>query len=242
MKKIVVIAGLSILLLVAMAYPAMAQWDIGVQVGDWFLYEGTLVSWEADDGVAFPPFYITALQTYNETNWMNYTITDIDADWVNFTVFTSWTNGSFTTAPFANNITGSSEIMVIGANLTQGELIRPTDMFAGDKTLNASIMLNTPNGTRETNVLNYSYNFYGSDYNQVYYWDKEYGIQVYYETTGVVPESTYSGAYTYKAKFELVNSSLGVVVPDLTAPILLLTLMSITALVALLQRHKKIAI
>ena len=48
MKKIVLIAGLSILLLTAMAAPAMAQWDIGIQVGDWFVYETELVQWDTE--------------------------------------------------------------------------------------------------------------------------------------------------------------------------------------------------
>ena len=246
MNKKILLIPLAVLLLSAMIAPALAQKElVGVQVGDWFLYEGTLVSWEADAGVAFPPFYATYLYDWNNTNWYNYTVTDIDADWVNFTVVTSWTNGSgIVTTNFANNITGSSEIMVIGSNLTQGELIRGPDFLnAGNKVLNASIMLDTPNGTREMNVLNYttSLSFGGGDpsiYTYLYYWDSVYGIQVYREYSGTVPPST-TGGYSYIGKLELVDSSLGVVVPDLTGPLLLLTIMSITVPIALLHRRKK---
>ena len=240
MKKIVLIAGLSLLLLAAIAHPAMAQWDIAIQEGDWFLYEGTLTRWISEEGFEFPPFYATYLQTYNESDWIKYTVEGIESENVTWSVMTHWTNGTETTATIMENTTSSSDIMVIGANLTQGAEIRPADMFVdAPRTLNASIMLDTSNGTKETNVLDYGYNFFGSDYAYKYYWDAMSGIQVYRETHGDASDFTSGAVYNYSSKLELVDSSLGIVVPDLTGPILLLTLMSITIPVALLHRRKK---
>mgnify|MGYP001151621573 CR=1 FL=1 len=56
MKKIILLTVFSVLLLSVMIVPSLSQeWTVGVNVGDWFTYEGTLVLWEADEGVPFPP-------------------------------------------------------------------------------------------------------------------------------------------------------------------------------------------
>ncbi len=47
MKKVILLAILSMLLLAAMVVPVMGQWDIGVEVGDWFTYETELIKWES---------------------------------------------------------------------------------------------------------------------------------------------------------------------------------------------------
>jgi hypothetical protein len=36
---------------------------VGVSVGDWFKYEGTLDYWEADDVVPFPPYQYTTFSS-----------------------------------------------------------------------------------------------------------------------------------------------------------------------------------
>ena len=99
MKRIVFLVVLLTLLLSAMAIPALAQygWTVGVNVGDWFLYEGTLINYESDT-VEFPPTYLQYLETYADSEWMNYTITDITDTLVTFEILTKWTNGSETTS------------------------------------------------------------------------------------------------------------------------------------------------
>jgi hypothetical protein len=240
MKKIVLIAGLSILLLTAMAAPAMAQWDIGIQVGDWFVYETELVQWDTE-GVSFPPWWNPGLLTLNETASVNYTVTGIDANFINFTVFRQWTNGSDVTTTLDFNITNVGQdvesYLVIGANLTQGDEIRPTSQYYGPMTLNASKMRTYNNSiTREANVLNYT----GFGIDTEYDWDTTTGIEVYYYTGGIdVSDGT--STVTYWARMELVDSNIDEldIVPDLTGIILLLTLMTITVPVALLHRRKK---
>ena len=62
---------LSVFLLSAMTVPSLSEteWIVGVNVGDWFLYEGTLVEYEADEGVPFPPNPIyTWLVPINESD------------------------------------------------------------------------------------------------------------------------------------------------------------------------------
>ena len=43
---------------------------------------------------------------------------------------------------------------------------------------------------------------------------------------------------TYDTKLELINSSSGVIVPELTGPVMLLTLMAIMVPIILLKRKK----
>ncbi len=250
MKKIIVPVGLSILLLIAMAAPAMGQWTVGISVGDWFKYEGTLVSWVSSGGVAFPPLYLEFLQVYNETDWFIYTVLDItpgdSGDNVTFSVLTHWSDGTETTADIEDNMTSSMTMMVIGAGLTEGEVIRTayTDDFGiawGARILGAPIMLTSPNGTRETNVCDYSVDIFGNIFEYLWYWDAETGVQVYYENS-ITNAYDYSsgGTYSYVAKLDLVDSSTeGVVVPDLAGPILLLSLMTITVPIVFLYKRKK---
>lgn len=244
MKKIALLVALSMLLLSAMVIPGMAQydWDVGVQVGDWFLYKGTLVYWESDE-VEFPPTYIAYLQTYNESDWIKYTITGISGYVVTFEVLTKWTNGSETTSTLEDDMTSSTTLMVIGANLTNGEEIRPAysllDMWAMPaRYLNESIMLNTPNGTREMNVLNHTSNIFDQLYHYTYYWDKITGAQVYFEeyATDVLNEN--QQMFSYRSKFELINSATGVVIPELAGPVMLSALMVITFSIFAHKRKK----
>jgi hypothetical protein len=246
MKKIVVIAGLSMLLLVAMAVPAMAQLDVGVEVGDWFKYEVKVTQWETEMEF-LPEGYIGPLTLAdNETNWIMYTVTDIVDDNVTFTVTYNWKNGTETEGTMVENVTNSMGLVAIGANMTEGEMVRDEFDFLGFMTwpaayLNASIMLENPNATRETNVLDYSIDIFGSPYDYLYYWDNATGMLVYYESWGDVAAFDPQPAYTYTVVWELVDSSVDdLLIPDLTAPILLLSLTSITVPIALLHRRKKL--
>jgi hypothetical protein len=251
MKKIILLAVLSMLLLCAMAVPAMAQydWDVGVEVGDWFLYEGTLLFYDSAT-VAFPPAFLEYLQVYNETDWMRYTVTDITPGTganVTFEVKLHYPDGSETTYELVDNITSSMTMMVLGANLTAYTEIRPAysimDMWPMPaRYLNESIMLVTDNGTRATNVLDHDSNIFGNIYHYIYYWDNETGIQVYHEEYATNVATQTGDTYSYKCKVDLVNSSSGVIVPDLTGPILLLTSMAITVPIVILHRRKKLFI
>jgi hypothetical protein len=245
-KKIVLLVALSVLLLSATAVPALAQydWDVGVEVGDWFLYEPTLISYESEE-VAFPPVYLEYLQTYDEASLMNYTVTDITGDIITFEIVYHWKNGTETTSTLADEMTISESLMVIGANLPNGAEIRPEysllDMWPmAARYLNESIMLETDTGTRETNVLDHDRNIFEQIYHHTYYWDKETGIQVYHaeHATGVLNQD--QQAFSYECKVELIDSSTGVVIPDLTGPVMLLTLLAITIPIVLLHRRKKL--
>jgi hypothetical protein len=250
MKKTLLIAGLSMLLLVAMAVPAMAgPWDVGIQAGDYFIYEAELVEWNVVSGEAsFPDFFSGLTAAHNGSNWIRYTVTDITTgdggDNVTFNVITSWADGD-TTATVVDNMTSSRTLMVIGANMTAGEEIRPATTYMGSRTINETITRDYNNSiTRDANVLDYTSAFGTSTYNYYRAWDVMTGMLVYSDFWGTIV-NTYGTPYevTYRGTMTLVDSSVeGLQIPDLTGPILLLTIMSISIPVALLHRRKKIVI
>jgi hypothetical protein len=219
-KKIVLLILFSVFLSCAMTVPSLSQWAVGVNVGDWFKYEGTLVLWEADPGVPFPPNeYALILKEYNETDWYNYTVTDIVGETVTFEILTHWSNGTETTSVLVDNMTSSFTMMVIGANLEPGTQIR--DEFDWEpilnfsyvwppRTLNEAIMVEYEAGTRETNVLDWVHPPTFGYTRQIYHWDKEYGIQVGYEVHSTATDFVSGGEYTYIAAFQLVDSSINV--------------------------------
>lgn len=238
MKKIFFLSSLAILLLAAMVVPALAQWSVGVQVGDWFLYETELIQWTTT-AVPFPPWWNPELQTINTTDWIKYTVTTISGEDITFSVVTHWSNGTETTVDAIESMTSSPAMMVIGANLTQGTQIRPESEYFGPMTLNASRTRTFNNSiSREVNVLNYT----GYLINTEYLWDKQTGIQVLYYTGGIaVYDFQTESEVTYWARIELKDSSISEldIIPDMTGPILLSALMALTLPIILLSRRKK---
>jgi len=251
MKKVILLIVLSMLLLGAMVAPAQAQIRTpGVLVGDWFKYEAKVTQFESTG--PFPPTLGPLTLADNETNYIMYNVTGIVQDVINFTVTYNWKNGTETYGTLDENVTFSMDMLAIGADMVEGDMVRDTYLFFGFYQwpalyLNASIMLANPNATRETNVLNYSgLNILGSIYDYRFYWDKATGMRVWYWNHGNVADSTaYGGgpAYVYTVQYELVDSSVqDVLVPDLTGPVLLLTTMLATIPIALLHKRKKIVI
>lgn len=258
MKKKILLLPLAVLLLMSAIVPlALAKELAGVKVGDWFKYRARVTQWEST--MAFLPdnYFGPLTLAENNTNAIWYNVTGITpgagGDNVTFTVQYDWKNGSVTTATVTYNVSTSDQlIFMIGANMTAGQMVSDTFDFLGmgifqypARYINATINLVNPNATRETNVLNYRINIFGADYNYTFYWDKATGMRVYYENSGIVPALDFIGqpAYSYTVKWELVDSSVnGLLIPDLTGPILLLAMMTATIPIAVLYRWKKTTI
>lgn len=258
MKKTVALFMFSAFLLLALAFTPKSQaFTIGVQVGDWFKYKGTIVYWRADPGVPFPPhMYATILQVYNETDWILYNITEIDvaAHNVTFQVTNHWKNGTETSYTFVDNMDTSFTMMVIDADLGPGDMVRPAyDWGFGlvwpPRYLNDTIEVEYIGGEpRKVKVLDWVHPplpFNPKAYTrQIYWWDNETGIQVRYEvhenSTAYDPETFAPiGDYEYIATFELIDSSYGwgAVIPEYPKwPLVMLTL---TATTAPIVRYKR---
>ncbi|MGD2066206.1 MAG: hypothetical protein PVI43_03440 [Candidatus Bathyarchaeota archaeon] len=251
MKKIVFLIGFSVLLLLAMTVPALAQpLDVGVQVGDWFKYEAKVTQWESTDPF-LPDGYMGPLSLAdNETNYILYTVTEITpgdgGSNVTFNVTYDWKNGSVTEAPYTENVsTANTQIFMIGANMTEGEMVSDTWDFFGFFTyppryLNESILFENDDGIRETNVVEYPIDIGGTPYEYTFYWDKETGMRLYYYNHGDVPE-LFTAAYEYTVIWELVESSYETVyVPELSPSVMLLAFFAITIAVGIVcRKHLK---
>ncbi len=252
MKKKALLIALSVLLLAAMIAPAMAQkMDTGVKVGDWFKYKAKITLWESSDPF-LPDGYMGPLTLAdNNTDAIWYNVTDITpgdgGDNVTFTVQSNWKNGTVTTATVVENVsTANQNIFIIGANLTAPAMVSANYSFFGmmdypARYLNSTFNFTNPESTRPTNRLEYTIDIFGSPYDYVMLWDRATGMRLYYENHGEV--SGFGTPYNYTVVWELEDSSYpGLLIPDLTGPILLFTLMAITVPIVLLHRRKKLLI
>jgi hypothetical protein len=256
MKKKILLIPLVMLLLFAIVAPALAQKElVGVQVGDWFKYEAKVTQW-VSTMTFLPDDYIGPLTlAENNTNAIWYTVTaitpDADGDTVTFTVQYDWKNGSTTYAPVEEIVsTADTMIFMIGANMTAGNMVSDTWDFLDTgwmyppRYINETIDFANPNATRETNVLEYDINIFDVPYEYIFYYDKATGMRVWYWNHGDVPEIDFGTgepqlAYEYTVVWELVDSSVnGLLIPDLTGPILLLMTMAITIPIVILHRRK----
>ena len=260
MKKTALLTVLSVSLLSAMLLPSLcqAQLTVGVQVGDWFKYEGTLVSWEAGPNVPIPPNeYAQEVVTYNTTDWFRYTVTAIAGGNVTFEVMTHWSNGTETTETLEDDTANGFAMMCIGANLAPGTQIRPeydwTPVFGfawiwPARKLNATTEDQYAGGTRTANVLDWWHPpfFEGAEptTRQIYHWDKETGIQTLYETQTSGTDFGGSGEdYAYITRRVLVDSSIeGLVVPEVFTCVVLLLVLSASTASIVRYRRKKLVI
>jgi hypothetical protein len=212
MKKILLAVLFSVFLLSAMTVPALSQdeWTVGLSVGDSFKYKGTLVLWEGN--ATFPPLGLEYMQTYNESDWIEWTVTDIEGLNVTCEVTTHWTNGTETVATITEDITSSFSIHMIAANLTEGTELRPETTFVGQpmpaRYLNASIMREYESGSRETNVLIYDWHLLGNVYHLETLFDKETGMHVYFQTSLTDAQDFGGGTYSCNGTFELIETNL----------------------------------
>jgi len=247
-KKIVLLTLFSVFLLCAMTVSALSayDWDVGVEVGDTFKYVGTLHLWETENA-EFPPMYLEFLQTYNESDWLEYTVTDIEAENVTFDVTTHWTNGTETVDTMEEDMESSMFPFVIGANLTEGTEIREawTDPYWGiyypARILGVPVMHEYYSGPREANVLIYDQEIFGNIFHYEFLWDKETGIRVYFQNSGTNVEDQYYNTYSYNATLELIETNIEgwTVIPEYPIGAVMLPLfVAITSSIALYRGKK----
>jgi len=250
---------LSVLLLCGILLPSLcqAQLTVGVQVGDWFKYEGTLVLWEAGPSIPIPPNeYATEVVTYNTTDWFMYTVTDITGENVTFEIVTRWSNGTETTETLVDDMPNSFTLMVIGTNLGPDNEVRPaydwTELFGFEwiwpaRKLNDTIEVQWLSETRTANVLDWWHPplFEGMEPStrQVYNWDAETGIQTLYETHSNNTDFMTGEDYNYIVRRVLVDSSIeGLVIPEVFTTAVLLVMLSASTISFVLYRRRKLFI
>jgi hypothetical protein len=245
-KKIILAMLLSAFLLSAMTATSLSQdLTVGVSVGDSFKYAGTLVLWEGD--TPFPPMFLEYLQTYNESDWIEYTVTGIEAENVTFEVTTHWTNGTETVDTLEENIASTQPMMIIGADLTEGTEIRAayTDDWGVEyaaRILNASEMREYESGARETNVLIFDQDMLGINlFHYEFLFDKETGMRVYWRNNTTDSDDMFGHTYTYDCTLELIETNIAdwTVIPEFpTGTVMLLIFVAVTVCVDVYRRKE----
>jgi hypothetical protein len=221
------------------------EWIVGLSVGDWFKFKGTLVLWEGN--ASFPPIGMEFLQTWNESDWIEWTVTDIEGFNVTCEITTHWKNGTETTDTMTEDITSSAEIHIIGANLTEGTELRPeTTSFGqpfGRRYLNASIMREYNSGPRETNVVIYDWDLLGNVYHIKALFDKATGMHVYFQISTTDAQAFGGGGtYSYNGTFDLIETNIEgwTVIPEFpTGTAMLLIFVAVTVGISILQKRPK---
>jgi hypothetical protein len=254
-KKTVLLAALSLLLLAAMIAPVMAgPTDVVVQVGDWFKYERSVTEWDSTDPFLPEGYFGPLSLADNQTNYVLYTVTDITSVTepaagknVTFLVTYNWKNGSETTETMVEHVsTANQNIFMIGANMEAPQMVSDAYLFFGffdypARYLNRTFDFVNPSATRATNELNYTIDLFGSLYTYTMWWDQATGMRVYYENHGDVAAFGESAEYSYTVVWKLVDSSIDdlIYVPEmLTTAVMLLILSASTASIVLYRRKR----
>jgi len=246
MKKILLAMLLSVFLLSALTVPSLSQDEltVGVSVGDTFTYEGTLVKYEADEGVPFPPsMYVTFLEKINNSDWERLTVNDVFETTITFEIVTHYKDGTEETQTFNEDITswlhvGLTTVMAIGANLTVGdEALPPLPIFDWPAlTIKETTDIEYKDVTRETNYCEWNTTEAGVNTFQLYF-DKATGILVKYVnniTSGVVEE----GNVAWESVYELVDASVWVIPEFPTGTVMLLIFVAVTVCIDIYRRKK----
>jgi hypothetical protein len=239
-KKTVLLTTLTALLLSVVFFAPMCQaeyeWVVGVNVGDWFKYKGTLVEYDADEGVPFPPNSMLAyLVTYNESEWFSRTVINVSGTTITWDAVTHWKNGSETTSTSSDDIASSLWHSAIGANMEVGDQVAAP--FAG--ILSECIIDETVDWEYEdtTRAANHAWkNGTGMNTYLQYYWDKATGANVKYISEGTAV--TAQGNATYYAVGELIDSGVWVVPESHTWTAMLLMATASTISIVLYKRRK----
>ena len=149
---------------------------VGVSEGEWFKY-GLELDWNYDLEESPEDFIFT---DFLEGDMLTLTIQDVSGTNVTGQFTIHYENGSEKILNGSVDlITGEGDLRnwLISANLIANNPLYETEI---DETINQSITQVYPWGSRQTNLLLYSYNFSsGEDYSALnlgFYWDQEIGI------------------------------------------------------------------
>jgi hypothetical protein len=241
--RIVLINLISTLLLFALVIAALAQTRTpGVSAGNTFTYSYTS-NWNSNDPNATIP---SELVSINETQWAEVSLTTVSGTNVNGTVTTLFKNGTETTNDGWVDVDtgdGNTTALFISAGLGPGD-----SMYTGSPyntwTINETVLTTYPSGARDTNHINTTATSSSSQGNLSettnLYYDKSTGALVQFSKA--VSNQTETYLTTYSEEMQITNSSVWTVpeFPTLTATlIMLITLTSVTILIASHKQHRR---
>jgi hypothetical protein len=222
-------------MLSAMVVPSLSQAvTVGVVVGDWFIYEGDLVLWQADEGVPFPPNAMLGfLKRWNESDWEKRTVANVSGTTITYEILTHWKNGTEETMTMDEDVTSAFTLYAIGANLGPGDQARPPIM-GYPMIINATIDREYEDIERETNYCEWTATLGNVYTHDDLYWDKETGILVEWVYNGSI--SMTEGNATYSVIQKLIEANLWMVPEFPNGTVMLVMFVAVTICVGICRR------
>ena len=208
---------------------------VGVSVGNKFRYSVT-VSWSSTDPNATPP---SCLVEYNNTQWLEITITAISGTNITGQTTIHFKNGTETTAGGWLDVSTGDGVnitsFIISANLTAGDSAYTSSPF-NTWIMNETVPKTYLSGVRDTNHLD-MLNPTGCRTNL--YWDKSTGIWV--ESSQETTNQTGAYTTTWSQHAQIISSAVWTVpeFPAWTPALLILTVLTSATIVIARQRQPR---
>jgi hypothetical protein len=203
----------------------------GVFTGEIFEYSYNL-NWTSTNPTLNPP---TDLVDYNNTQKIQFIITNVSGSNITLNFMRTFKNGSSTVQSGLINLdSGTANVpygfLIIGADLNKNDRIYPS---GGYQVITDTVNWSYPTGLRETNILSGA----DSSGSTTIYFDKIKGVAVDYS----YQISQTSGSYTTVSTERMINTNSGnwTVIPEFPTFTLPLILLAVSASLYLVKRKNK---
>lgn len=249
-QKLVLLNFISAFLLSAMVVTAAAQErTVGVAEGDWFNY-GVEVNWNSTDPDAIsPPSAYGDWEIMNGTEWVKMTVTGVSGTNVSLQYVSHYKNGTEEIEDgYIDVDTGdeaNASLTIISANLGVNDNLYTSGDYS-TWAINETITRTYPDGVRNTNHINMTYEYswtineteYYFSQSMNLYWDKETGILV--EDSFELYNQTGEYLTTWSVGSRITDSSVWII-PEFPAgsPMLVISVILTVTIISIERRLTK---
>lgn len=241
--KLILSTFISAFLLSAMVVTGTVAQErtVGVAEGDWFTYELDAIWNSTDPDTPFPPLDYGDWEIMNGTEWVKMTITGVSGTNISFQYLTHYKNGTEEIGYGYIDVDTGEEadgaLTVISANLGVNDSIYASGDYS-TWAINETVTRTYPDGVRETNHINMTYEFSWTTNELHYrlyqsinlYWDKETGILA--EDSFEITNQTGPYLTTWAVTSRITDSSAGVI-PEFPAGSSMLAIAVIVTVIAI---------
>jgi hypothetical protein len=198
----------------------------GVSVGNTFTYGNMNFDWSSNDPSATPPI---EWMTLNGTAWFRGTVQNIAGTNVTVSTLLHYNNGTESTELGSVDVDtgdGNMTLFLTSSNLNFGDPVYTTGDYSGF-TINETIPMTYPEGSRQTNHVNVtmeeSSELYSISLSMNLYWDQATGVLT---QMSIISNQTITYNTYYSVSVQLTDSSQWVIPEFVGMPMILLLLCS----------------